>query len=284
MIIDHRHKYFKLERHMTVEELFEHLDIVLHERRPSPGSHVVAVTGRMAQAGLERMFEAIAPEDFSWEIRVMPVEVAAWLTTQQVAQEFGPTQGVDIVLLPGRSQVDPDQLQQMLGVAVARGPDCYSELPVFLEEARIVDVEQLPQPRVMIAAPAGAELAQGISDYYGQPVHDLNRIPGWPVIRANRAAEHVRVSQIDPASSLGWIVVGWPRQVQDVIWISRLPQQPDIVLVTDQTDPALITELEKMMQPVRRVDPMNMPAVLVAIEQLMQTCVVPDAGLATEPK
>ncbi len=93
--------------------------------------HIVFLTGRLARARLERVLEAMKPEDFTFEIREIGVKVAALMTPEIIGRRLSDVCNADRVVMPGRCRGDLDALRARFGVPFERGPDDLKDLPEF---------------------------------------------------------------------------------------------------------------------------------------------------------
>lgn len=93
--------------------------------------HIVFLTGRLARARLERVLDAMKPDNFTFEIREMGVKVAALMTPGIIERRLSDVAGADRVVLPGRSRGDLEVLRARFGVKFERGPDDLKDLPEF---------------------------------------------------------------------------------------------------------------------------------------------------------
>jgi len=114
---------------------------------------ILFVTGRLAESPLRDVLstasvaaaaEAAGAEgpggpDWSFDVAVLGVSVAALLHTDLVARRLDPPQGFDRVVLPGWCQGDLQELGDSLGLPVDRGPKDLYDLPPE-EEAQIATV------------------------------------------------------------------------------------------------------------------------------------------------
>ena len=64
--------------------------------------HLLLLTGRLAEANLHRVLESMAPTPFSWEVRVLGVNVAALMTAEMIQRRLERPVSADRILLPGR--------------------------------------------------------------------------------------------------------------------------------------------------------------------------------------
>jgi hypothetical protein len=283
---------------MRLIELFEALPVSLNEYRPTGGSHLILVTGRLARAGLIRMMEAIDPTDFTYEIRVLDTEIAAWLTTQQITQEIGDVNHADVILVPGKTQGDVQDIARALGVQVLRGPECYSELPVFFEETGFEDqVSDVPRPRLLVLGNQGDSISEFITKTYQVPLITPDNLvqqaqqDGLDIVapvQTNVMAELLRARLIQPDAKKGYVITGYPRTTRDVRWLRDIGARPDGILFVGEADPELLDAYQDhpgriLILPSDNVRDQQATA-LAHIETLMQQCVIPNSGAAPEKK
>jgi dihydropteroate synthase len=94
--------------------------------------HLLFVTGRLAERGLNRVLEGLSQKiGFRYEIQVMPISVAALLTTQWVLPRIQVAPEIQRVVLPGYCRGDLEELSHALGVPVVLGPKDLRKLPEF---------------------------------------------------------------------------------------------------------------------------------------------------------
>jgi dihydropteroate synthase-like protein len=95
-------------------------------RRP----RLLFVTGKLAEPALRRTLAELAPAaGFDADVAVLPITVAALMTTPWVANHLAVPPGTDRVLLPGLCRGDLDAVAGRFGVAAERGPDDLRDLP-----------------------------------------------------------------------------------------------------------------------------------------------------------
>ena len=284
---------------MKICELLETLDIQnLNEFRPDPGTHVVLVTGKMAYPGLKRMMSAINPVDFSYEIRVLDLEIAAWLTAEKIIAEFGDTSGVDLILVPGKTTGSELEVEQKLGIKTMKGPGCYSELPVFLEEEGIeLEVSGVPKPKILAIGPDASIFANFLAKTYEVPLITVDElvnrakedgvVTGDPY-RHNFLAELVRARLIESDAKQGFAILGYPRTARDYVWFKEMKTKPDKILIAGNIDDDLKLELSKDVSVTYVSTSSGEQDMLVfalkSVEEAMQQCVIPDAGYAKKEK
>ena len=109
---------------------------------PDPGrggadpQRVLFVTGKLAEPALRRVLaEMEAP--FAHEVAVLRITVAALMTTDWIARHLPAPGSVDLVVIPGLCEGDPQRLAEALGVRVERGPRDLREIPQFFGRAAI---------------------------------------------------------------------------------------------------------------------------------------------------
>lgn len=92
------------------------------------------VTGRLAEFALRGVLERMAPTaEFSAEVAVLPITVAALMTPRWVARNLEVPPGIDRVILPGLCTGDLQPvLDRAPGIPVERGPADLGDLPRFL--------------------------------------------------------------------------------------------------------------------------------------------------------
>ena len=93
---------------------------------------LVFLTGHLAKARLERLLGSLGETDFAWQVVDIGVKVAALMTEEIILRRLTLDEGVDRVILPGRSRGDPERLARHFGVPFVRGPDEIADLPAFL--------------------------------------------------------------------------------------------------------------------------------------------------------
>jgi dihydropteroate synthase len=91
---------------------------------------VLFVTGRLAEPALRRVL-ADAALPFAHDIAVLKITVAALMTTAWIARQLDVPAGVDLVMIPGLCEGDPDAIAVGAGVAVKKGPKDLRELPAY---------------------------------------------------------------------------------------------------------------------------------------------------------
>lgn len=95
------------------------------------------VTGKLAEPSLRRVLAELAPRvGFEAEVAVLPITVAALLTTDWVGRHLTLSTEVARVLLPGYCRGELDAVRVPDGVDVVRGPKDLRDLPEFFGKIR----------------------------------------------------------------------------------------------------------------------------------------------------
>ncbi len=87
------------------------------------------VTGKLAAGSLRACLENIP--DIGYEISVLPISVAALMTTQWIARHLSDARACRQVIIPGLCRGDLLTVQERVGVEVIRGPKDLKDLPGF---------------------------------------------------------------------------------------------------------------------------------------------------------
>jgi len=301
-----------------VEFIFEtaqHDTIALSEWRPATGMHVLLVTGQLAHKGLQRIMDAIDPEDFTYEIRVLDVAVAAWISTEMLQQQIGDLTGVDLILTPGKLIGNEAELEKQLGIPVVRGPGCYSELPTFLEVENFENItsNDIVRPRIAVTGSSTyirARHAQLLARTYEIPRATRASMLRTSLLNAEHVGEMIEQlqSQNSPVpanlqASLvknyvldadnGFVLSDYPNTARDLQWMQDLQIDLDIIvwmqtqssnwraeqlLAALKDDPRLLTI--DATGSAREIE----SALITGVERMLQQCVVPDSGLAANSK
>lgn len=82
------------------------------------------VTGRLAEHSLRQVLERLAPRaGFDHTVQVMPITVAALMTTAWIARRLEVPAGTTLVVLPGGCRGPLEALRDVCAVPVERGPE-----------------------------------------------------------------------------------------------------------------------------------------------------------------
>jgi dihydropteroate synthase-like protein len=96
----------------------------------------VFVTGKLAAPALQATLEKAALP-FAHEIAVLPITVAALMTTTWIAGHLSLPDGIDRVLIPGLCEGDVRVIEDRLGVPAEKGPGDLRELPEYFGQAAL---------------------------------------------------------------------------------------------------------------------------------------------------
>ncbi len=113
--------------------------------KPEAPHKILFVTGRLAEPALRRTLAAITLPG-PCEVVVMPISIAALMTTSWMARHFTlPSShprhrrvppGCDLLLIPGHCQGDLAELERACGVPVQKGPVDLQDLPHYFGQKR----------------------------------------------------------------------------------------------------------------------------------------------------
>ena len=94
--------------------------------------HLLFVTGKLAEPALRRALADLAPQaGFESSVAVLPITVAALMTTPWVERHLTVPSGIDRVLLPGWCAGELATVEAVAKVPVERGPKDLRDLPAF---------------------------------------------------------------------------------------------------------------------------------------------------------
>jgi dihydropteroate synthase len=96
----------------------------------------VLVTGKLAAPALRATLEATALP-FAYEVAVLPITVAALMTTAWIAKHLSPEDGVEQVIIPGLCEGDVRLIEDRLGARAERGPEDLRDLPEYFGRAKL---------------------------------------------------------------------------------------------------------------------------------------------------
>ncbi len=95
-----------------------------------PGNRILFVTGKLAEPALRRVLADLAPKaGIDPQVAVLPITVAALMTTDWVSRHISPQANLDRAVLPGFCRGEMTPVETALGVPVERGPKDLRNLP-----------------------------------------------------------------------------------------------------------------------------------------------------------
>ncbi len=153
---------------------------------PAALRRVLFVTGRLAEPALRRVLAEMAPS-FACDVAVLKITVAALMTTQWIARSLQVGDEVDLVLIPGLCEGDPQVIAEKLGVPVEKGPKDLREIPIYFGRAAAArtygawDIEILAE--VNDAPRLTREAIRAEAAYFrscGADIVDIGCTPGVP--------------------------------------------------------------------------------------------------------
>lgn len=98
------------------------------------------VTGRLAESALRRVAANVADTSgFDYTIQVLPITVAALLTTHWMAPRLEIPDGTTRVILPGYSEGDLESIQAVTAAKIEFGPKDLRKLPQFFGQKTPAD-------------------------------------------------------------------------------------------------------------------------------------------------
>jgi len=104
---------------------------------PNDAEKYLFITGKLAEPALRREVAELSGKlGFAYEIAVLPITVAALLTTPWIARRLHVPAGTTKIVLPGLCRGELEALSQVVGVPVERGPTELAELPTFFGQAK----------------------------------------------------------------------------------------------------------------------------------------------------
>ncbi|HEY7861612.1 MAG: DUF6513 domain-containing protein [Gemmatimonadales bacterium] len=97
-------------------------------------SRVLFVTGKLAEPALRSTLGAMAPS-FAVDVAMLPITVAALMTTEWIAKHLAVPAGTDLVLIPGLCEGDTASIANRFDVHVEKGPKDLREIPEYFGQA-----------------------------------------------------------------------------------------------------------------------------------------------------
>jgi dihydropteroate synthase len=97
-------------------------------------SRVLFVTGKLAEPALRGTLASMEAT-FATEVAMLPITVAALMTTEWIAKHLTVPPGTDLVLIPGLCEGATSSIANQLDVRVEKGPKDLREIPEFFGQA-----------------------------------------------------------------------------------------------------------------------------------------------------
>jgi dihydropteroate synthase-like protein len=98
---------------------------------------ILFVTGKLAEPALRRLLVDLAPKaKFDPVVAVLPITVAALMTTDWIARHLSLSEHIDRILLPGYCRGDLQTIRAPETTTIERGPKDLRDLPEFFGEKR----------------------------------------------------------------------------------------------------------------------------------------------------
>lgn len=95
------------------------------------GEHILFLTGKLAEKSLNKVLASMQPNEFTYEVLQIGINVAGLMTTDLVRKRVTSIGNASRILLPGRCRGDINLLSQHYGIPVFRGPEELKDLPQF---------------------------------------------------------------------------------------------------------------------------------------------------------
>ncbi|MBK5187489.1 MAG: hypothetical protein JJD97_04540 [Gemmatimonadaceae bacterium] len=97
-------------------------------------SRVLFVTGKLAEPALRSTLASMTPP-FAAEVAMLPITVAALMTTEWIAKHLAVPEGTDLVLIPGLCEGSTAPIADRFAVRVEKGPKDLREIPEYFGQA-----------------------------------------------------------------------------------------------------------------------------------------------------
>ena len=97
-------------------------------------SRVLFVTGKLAEPALRGTLASMQPP-FATEVAMLPITVAALMTTEWIAKHLTVPPGTDLVLIPGLCEGATSSIADHFAVRVEKGPKDLREIPEYFGQA-----------------------------------------------------------------------------------------------------------------------------------------------------
>lgn len=98
----------------------------------SANPRILFVTGKLAEPALRRLLADLAPRvGFEAEVAVLPITVAALMTTDWIARHLSLPEHIDRILLPGYCRGELTNIAKPESTSIERGPKDLRDLPEY---------------------------------------------------------------------------------------------------------------------------------------------------------
>lgn len=214
---------------------------------------IVFLTGRLAEANLQRVLASIQPPAFAYEVREIGLQVAALMTADMIRRRVAPPVTADRIIVPGRCRGDVEALSDHFGIPVQRGPEELKDLPRFFDReaapialdeyrvaifAEIVDAPRLSVEQVVERAKAYA--ADGAN------VIDIGCLPATPFPHLEDCVKAVKAAGLEVSvdSMLSEELLRGGRAGADyllslkasTLWVADEVEAVPVLIAEDQSD------------------------------------------------
>ena len=227
--------------------------------------HIVFLTGRLAQASLERVLAGIDDAPFTWEVREIGLQVAALMTADMIRRRVAAPVQADRIIVPGRCRGDLEELTAHFGLPVQRGPEELKDLPRFFDRAakpidldeyevaifaEIVDAPRLSVEGIVEKARRYAADGADVIDLGGLPATAFDHLEDS--VRALKAEGFaVSVDSMDPQELLRGGRAGADYLLSlnlDTLWVAEEVASTPVLIPRVPADEASLAEAIEQMQ------------------------------------
>jgi dihydropteroate synthase len=236
------------------------------------------VTGRLAEPALRAVLSELEIEH---QVAVMNIQVAALMTTRWIGRRLQAPDGVDNIVIPGLCEGDVDELAQVTGLPVRKGPADVRALPEWYGReairaelgprdvrvfAEINDVQSLSPEQLIARAEAYRDAGADVIDL-GLSLHRSWLADGPPAIAALRERglslsidtldpDHIRMAD---EAGVDYVLSLTP----DTIELAREMRATPVLITDDPDDLDGLGELAAFMEQIGR--PFMVDSILVPI-------------------
>jgi dihydropteroate synthase-like protein len=100
--------------------------------------HVMFVTGKLAQSAVREIVASLGQKyEFTYQVTVLPITVAALMTTKWIGRHLQVDRSFDFVVVPGYLQDELAQLQSMIESEIVVGPKDIRDLSMLFNQAPV---------------------------------------------------------------------------------------------------------------------------------------------------